>query len=115
MSDFGAMISVRKKDGGAFSDEEETLVRTAVRELHEAHRHLRNAIGEALIFDTGVTQKLEDPDFYEMNVLLSDYWGDSKDFNDYKDSDLKDTLALSEKLRVKLGEKYVLDPQFEWW
>lgn len=115
MSDFGAMISIRKKDDSAFTDEEETFVRTTVLEVHEEHRSLANAVGEPYAFDTGITQRLEDTDFYEMNVLLSDYWGNADDFRSYRETETRKMMEVAVSLGTKLSEKYVIDPQYDYW
>lgn len=114
MSDFGATISIQKKDGKAFTDEEENIVREKVREVHESNQ-FKDGLGEPYSFITGITEYLGDPDFYEMNVLLSDYWGNSDDFKAYQAQDLKQATVIANLLGLLLGEHYVLKETFEWW
>lgn len=114
MSDFGAMISVSKKDKTAFSDEEETFVRKCVTEVHESSQ-LTDALGRPYSFIVGISQYLGDPDFYTMNVLLSDYWGNSEDFELMKVTGLRDMKVIAAQLGDLLGEKFLLEETFEWW
>lgn len=114
MSDFGALIGITKKDGIAFSEEELENIRM-VAENYKTDCSYINSISEPYLFGVGKTQALNTPSFYEVNVLLSDYYGDREMYNWHKDTDLKHGKLITADLKKLLPGNYVLTLAYEWW
>ncbi len=114
MSDFGAMISITKKDKTAFSEEEFTKIEQIVRYYKENCRYT-NSVGDPFHFGVGKTQAPEDPVFSEVNILLSEYWGDTEMFTWHKEPDLKDAQLILNELKPSFPEDYLVRTYFEWW
>lgn len=114
MSDFGAMISITKKDGAGFSEEEFQEIEHLAQSYKETCTY-KNSIGEPFHFGVGKTQAWNDPDFYEINILLSEYWGDAEMFKWHEETDVKDARIILAELKPSLPGNYTLRSYFEWW
>jgi len=114
MSDFGATISVRRKDGGAFSEEEFAQIEKIVQSYRETCP-LKNSMSKPFLFDVGKTTIWGETEFFEINVVLSDYWGDAKMFEWHKETDVKDAATIAKELQLLLSETYQLRSSFERW
>lgn len=114
MSDFGAIIGITKKDNSDFSEAEFNEIKGII-ENYKTGCTYTNSISEPFLFGVGKTQKLNDPSFYEVNILLSDYYGDRKMYDWHKDIDLKYGKIVTDDLKKLVPENYVLALAFEWW
>ncbi|MCU0433718.1 MAG: hypothetical protein MUC87_09725 [Bacteroidia bacterium] len=114
MSDFGAFISIVKTDRSAFSDEEVEAMKEICDEIKN-RLMLKNSMGEYYYFSVGRTLRVGITECFELNVLLSDYWGDSDMFEWHREVDERDARKITEVLSETLGNGYVLKPAFEWW
>lgn len=114
MSDFGATISIRKKDGAAFSEDEFKEIERITESYKETCPH-KNSMAQPFLFDVGKTQIWGESDFYEINVLLSDYWGDAKMYKWHGETDEKDARTIAGELTKLLPESYQLKSAFERW
>lgn len=114
MSDFGAIISVTKTGDTSFSEEEFLEIEQVAQSYKKTCTYF-NSIGESFIFSVGKTQARNDPNFYEVNILLSEYWGDAEMFKWHKETDVKDALIILNELQPMLSGNYVLKSGFEWW
>jgi hypothetical protein len=114
MSDFGAIISIRKKDGVAFSEEEFNEIEQVTSSYKETCPH-KNSMAQPFLFDVGKTQIWGEPDFYEVNLLLSDYWGDAKMYKWHRETDEKDAQTIADELAKLFPENYLLKAAFERW
>ncbi len=114
MSDFGTMIGITKKDKSAFSEAEFNDIKVITGTYKTGCTHT-NSLSEPFLFGVGKTQRLDSPLFYEVNVLLSDYYGDRKMYDWHKDVDLKYGKIVTDELKKLLPENYVLTLAYEWW
>ncbi|MGV3613122.1 MAG: hypothetical protein ACO1N0_19330 [Fluviicola sp.] len=114
MSDFGAIISIRKKDAAAFSEAEFQEIERITQAYKESCSH-KNSMAKPYLFDVGKTTILGKSDFFEVNILLSDYWGDAKMFNWHAEIDEKDAKIIAGELTPLLPENYALKSAFERW
>jgi len=113
MSDFGATISIRKKDGAAFSEAEFNEIERITGSYKDTCSH-KNSMGKPYLFGVGKTTSLGETVFFEINVLLSDYWGDAKMFKWHGEIDEKDAKTIAGELG-KLLPGYHLESAFERW
>ncbi len=114
MSDFGAMISVTKTGGASFSEEEFLEIEQVAQSYKKTCTYV-NSIGEPFNFGVGKTQAWNDANFYEVNILLSEYWGDAEMFKWHQETDVKDALIILNELKPMLPGNYVMKSAFEWW
>lgn len=114
MSDFGAIVYVRKEDGGPFEATEEALVETACNAL-QSEVDLNGSMGKPYLFNVGRTRRASDSVVTGVNLLLSDYWGDAKDFKWHGEVEEKDARKIAEALKAKLPDGYRVEGVFEWW
>lgn len=114
MSDFGAIVYVRKKDSSLMLDVDFQAVVKAAAAL-QSTTSLSNALAEPYLFNIGKTIQAVDSKCYCVNVLLSDCWGNADDFEWSRSVEEQDSQAISKELSVLLGSAYTLEPKFEWW
>jgi hypothetical protein len=114
MSDFGATISIRKKDGSAFSEAEFQEIERITGSFKETCPH-KNSMGKPYLFGVGKTTIWGESDFFEVNILLSDYWGDAKMYKWHAEIDEKDAKIIADELAPLLSDCYELKSAFERW
>ncbi|MGL5888797.1 MAG: hypothetical protein ACRC3B_02865 [Bacteroidia bacterium] len=114
MSDFGALISIRKIDKTSFSGPEIQAMKELCLKVKDSLQ-LKNSMGSFYDYSVGRTMRVGEDQCFELNVLLSDYWGDAKMFKWHKEVDEKDAKIIAAALSDILGSGYQLKPVFEWW
>lgn len=114
MSDFGAIIYISKKDKSAFSMDEIDQIKTLSQKIG-SEINLKNSMGKPYLFEVGLTTSLDDSKCYTVNVLLSDYYGDSTDFKWHKKVEVADSKVIGDKFSKELEGDYKVKPSFEWW
>ena len=114
MSDFGAIIYIRKKNDEDFNEEEVKALAEINKKLKEEN-DLHSSMGVLYSFDLGTTRNT-DGNIRGVNILLSDYWGDTSDYKWHGKVDKKDTTVIARKVRALLdAKKYSVKGSFEWW
>jgi hypothetical protein len=114
MSDFGALISIRKIDKSSFSATEVQAMKEMCATVKD-QLQLKNSMGNFYDYSVGRTVRLGEDECFELNVLLSDYWGDAEMFEWHKEVDEKDAQKIAAALADQLGSGYQLKASFEWW
>lgn len=113
MTDFGAILTARRRDEAPLSDAEFELVGARVREL-EAGCELRNAMGKRYAFELGRTRNAAGA-CTAINVVLSDYYGFSSEFTSHAEAERDDVEQLADELARMLPGEYEVEGAFEWW
>lgn len=114
MSDFGARIYINKKSAEAFTEKEVEEIATICEGLKK-ETQLTNSLGEPYLFLVGKTINLDHNHCYEVNVLLSNHWGNQSQFKWHKVIDAKDMKVIASSLHELLPKGYKLQAKFEWW
>lgn len=114
MSDFGALISIRKIDKSSFPASEVQAMKELCATVKD-QLQLKNSMGDFYDYSVGRTVRLGEDECFELNVLLSDYWGDAEMFEWHKEVDEKDAQKIAAALADQLGSGYQLKASFEWW
>ncbi len=114
MSDFGAMISITKNNRQAFLESEFEEIKRLC-EQYKNENSYTTSLGTAVLFKIGKTQGQNDTDYYEINILISNYWGDATDFKFHKKVDNSLVKTISKELSKLLPRTYRLKANFEWW
>ena len=114
MSDFGARIYINKKSTEAFTEEEIEEITTICKDFKKGTT-LTNSLGDLYFFRVGKTINLDHDHCYEVNVLLSNHWGNQSQFKWHKEIDAKDMKVIASSLRELLPKEYKLKAKFEWW
>lgn len=114
MSDFGALISITKTNAGAFSKQEMQNICKICKQI-KASNTLLNALSEPYLFEFGKTKAIQTDDCFEINILLSNHWGDASYFDWYRKVELKDMQIITKSIAALLSKNYILNQKFEWW
>ena len=114
MSDFGARIYINKKSAEAFTEKEVEEIAALCEGLKKETR-LTNSLGDPYLFHVGKTINLDHDHCYEVNVLLSNHWGNQSQFKWHKEIDAKDMKVIASSLRQLLPKEYKVKAKFEWW
>lgn len=114
MSDFGAIIRITKKDHQAFSEEDIEKIVEVSNQI-KASSTLRCSLSEPYLFEVGRTKGIGTNDCYEVNILLSNYWGNISYFKWHKIRDQKNLKPISNSIGTLLSKNYKLSAKFEWW
>jgi hypothetical protein len=113
MTDFGAILTVRRADEAPLSDAEYELVGARVGELAETCE-LRSSMGKRYGFDLGRTRNAAGA-CTAINVVLSDYYGFSSEFELHAEAERDDVAQLADELARMLPGEYEVEGAFEWW
>lgn len=113
MSDFGAILTVRRRDAAPLSEAEFELVAARVQAL-AAGCELRSAMGKPYGFELGSTRNAAGA-CTAINVVLSDYWGDRADFAWHAKVERQDVRVLADELARRVPGEYEVEGAFEWW
>jgi hypothetical protein len=114
MSDFGALISIKKIDNTAYTPAEVQAMKVLSAQVKE-ELQLKNSMGQFYDFSVGRTLRVGQDECFELNVLLSEYHGDADMFDWHKEVDEKDAQKIAAVLADRLGSGYQLKSSFEWW
>jgi len=114
MSDFGAIVYIRKKDRSAIESSDIELVESAVAQV-KAATTLSNALAEPYLFQVGKTTSASSGQISCINVLLSNSWGDEKDFAWSQKVEERNSKTIAKELAAILGVAYTYQASFEWW
>lgn len=114
MSDFGARIYINKMNAEAFTEKEVEEIATICAGLKKEIK-LTNSLGEPYLFLVGKTINLDHDHCFEVNVLLSNHWGNQSQFKWHKEIDAKYMKVITSSLSELLPKGYKLQAKFEWW
>src|SRR4051812_8880251 len=104
MSDFGAMIELKKKGESFFSPSDKQLLCQEIEKI-KTEDEFFDSLGENFLFSVGEGQGTG---YTYLVVMLSQYWyngeGDEKEeFEFAKESDLAEAEKIAEKLKTSFG------------
>src|SRR5690554_6459611 len=111
MSDFGAIILVKKKDSSELSESEIQNISIQL---------------EAIIENGNFTEDLKNSNYLDFRewegeqlcIVLTEYYDDinmEEYYEATKEDDLSDAKSIADNLLLKLGEEYIITPSFENW
>jgi predicted RNA-binding protein Jag len=114
MSDFGAFISLIKKDKSSLTSSDKKMIEVELKKIKENNDY-SDCIGEDFLFRIF---KIEN-DNTMLDIVFSEYWhGDNEheeNFEFSKNNDIGQIEEIAEKLKTKLGEVFDIKPKFEGW
>lgn len=113
MSDFGAIIYFRKKDKTAFTENEFNSIQIMNNRISK-QLEWSNSLGEPYLFKTIKSNLFNKEECFEIRLLLSQYGGDSLDFEWHKEVDEIDLERITSQLEMLISAEYLLEAKFEW-
>ena len=114
MSDFGAIISISKKEKVPFCEKEFLKIKVICEQI-KSETKLTNSFSDPYLFNVGRTKYLGSDECLEVNVLLSNHWGSASDFDWHKEVEIKDMKTITDSLCNLLPREYELKSSFAWW
>lgn len=115
MSDFGAYISIEKKDGKAFTSSEKNQIKNTLQSIIE-NDELVNALGDPYEHEVQDTNDSKTTVFVQLSEHY--YGGDEKEdeeiFDFVKDAEEEDTNFISKKLENELPQFNISSGVTEW-
>ncbi len=113
MSDFGTMVSVKRRDGEGMTEGDRTLLDKAIHSVQETNQQ-QDAVGEPLIFRAVGSYRADGGQ--DLVVVLSEYWLQGIEEGEYDLSveeilavDRPKAQAIQERLAAALGAGYDME------
>ena len=114
MSDYGASITLIKRDGSPLTEMDKNLVESELNKI-KAENELCDSIGEDFLFDMNEIAN----ENTILHIVFSRYWhvgGDEEEnFEFAKENDLGEVQKIAEFLRPALNNLFDIKPDFENW
>jgi hypothetical protein len=114
MSDFGATITITKRNGASFSLVEVEGISQACKKI-QAQSTLQNSFSDPYLFKLGQPVSITDNSCYSLDLLLSDHWGDAEQYKWHKKVEIKDARIIAKELLAEIGKEYNCKANYEWW
>lgn len=113
MSDYGALITLRKKDRTAVSAKEKEIINAELAEV-QTLGEFTDVKGEEFLFELNDTEET-----YSITIVLSQYsykgLDFQKDLEAAEENDLGHAEEVAALLELPLGEIFEIYPAFENW
>ncbi len=114
MSDYGASITLIKKDRSPLTSTDKELVRSELNKI-KTNNDFSDSLGEDFQFEINEISN-ENTVFH---IVCSQYWhgdgDDQENFDFAKDNDLDEVQEIAVLLEPALGEAFEIKPDFETW
>ena len=114
MSDYGASITLTKKDKKPVTEIEKEFIKTELAKIKNGNE-FSDVLGEGFLFEVSEVAN----ENAMLHIIFSEYWhgdGDEEDnFEFAKENDFEQVEKIAEKLRLILSETFDIIPAFESW
>jgi len=114
MSDYGASITITKKDKSAITETEKSLVEALLIQIQNTEEYF-DVLGNNFLFEI---QDVVNDDS-ELHLVFSKYYYgegiDEENFEFAKDFDFEQVEEIAEKMNLILEDSFIVTPSFQNW